>query len=140
VILLDTNILSEIVRPKPDERVRGWLDSLDATTVATTAITAAELRYGVARLPSGQRKRRLSEAVDLLLTEDLAGRIEPFDASAAAHYATLVTSREQAGRPIGIADAQIAAICHKLQATLATRNTSDFQSTGIELIDPWLSA
>jgi hypothetical protein len=117
--------------------VTRWLDSLDATTVATTAITAAELLYGVARLPAGRRKKRLGEAIRGLLEEDLDGRVEPFDATAAGHYAALVSDRETASRPIGVADAQIAAICRKLGATLATRNTGDFEDTGIELLDPW---
>lgn len=137
MILLDTNVLSELIRPKPDEGVREWLDSLDAATVATTAITAAELLYGVARLPTGRRKERLSEAIRGLIEEDFDGRVEPFDTTAAGHYAELVSDRETASRPISVADAQIAAICRKLGATLATRNTSDFKNTGFELLDPW---
>jgi len=137
VIILDTNVLSELIRPEPDERVTRWLDSLDAAAIATTAITAAELLYGVARLPAGRRKGRLSEAIHGLLEEDLDGRVEPFDATAATHYAALVSDHETAGHPISVADAQTAAICRKLHATLATRNTSDFKDTGIELLDPW---
>lgn len=137
MIVLDTNVLSEFIRREPDEGVTRWLDSLDAAAVATTAITAAELLYGVARLPAGRRKERLSEAVRGLIEEDLDCRIEPFDATAATHYADLLSDREAAGRPISVADAQIAAICRKLGATLATRNTSDFEDTGIKLLDPW---
>lgn len=137
MILLDTNVLSELIRPEPDERVTQWLDSLDAAAVATTAITAAELLYGVARLPAGRRKERLSEAIRGLIEEDLDGRVEAFDATAAGHYADLLSDRETAGHPISVTDAQIAAICRKLGATLATRNTSDFKDTGIELLDPW---
>jgi predicted nucleic acid-binding protein len=138
VIVLDTNVLSELIRPQPDERVVAWLDSLDATAIATTAITAAELLYGVERMPSGRRKDQLSQAVRGLIDDDLQGRVEAFDAAAAAHYATLVNDRDAAGRPISAADAQIAAICRKLAATLATRNTADFDGTGIELLDPWM--
>jgi toxin FitB len=137
VIVLDTNVLSEIIRREPDEGVTRWLDSLDAAAVATTAITAAELLYGVARLPGGRRKERLGEAIRGLIEGDLDGRVEPFDAPAAGHYADLVSDRETAGRPIGVADAQIAAICRKHGATLATRNISNFKETGIELLDPW---
>lgn len=137
MILLDTNVLSELIRAQPDEGVTKWLDSLDTAAVATTAITAAELLYGVARLPAGRRKEQLSEAIRGLIEEDFDGRVEPFDAAAAAHYADLLSDRETAGRPISVADAQIAAICRKLQATLATRNTSDFKDTGIDLLDPW---
>jgi hypothetical protein len=137
VILLDTNVLSELVRPQPDEKVVSWLDSLDATTVATTAITAAELLYGVARLPDGRRKQQLRDAIQGLIEEDFDGRIEPFDVTASTHYAALVSDRDTLGRPISVADAQIAAIARKLKATLATRNTGDFKDTGIDLIDPW---
>lgn len=137
MILLDTNVLSELIRGAPDEGVIRWLDLLDAGAVATTAITAAELLYGVARLPAGRRKERLGKAARGLIEEDLGGRVEPFDAMAATHYAALVSDRETAGRPIGVADAQIAAICRKLGATLATRNTNDFDGTGIDLLDPW---
>ncbi|MFI5004857.1 MAG: type II toxin-antitoxin system VapC family toxin [Solirubrobacterales bacterium] len=139
MILLDTNVLSELIRRDPDDGVLSWMDSLDAAAVATTAITAAELLYGVARLPPGRRKDQLSEAVLGLLAEDLSGRVESFDATAATHYAALVSDRERAGRPISVADAQIAAICRKLGATLATRNTEDFDATGVDLIDPWHS-
>jgi predicted nucleic acid-binding protein len=139
VILLDTNVLSELIRRDPDDRVLSWMDSLDAAALATTAITAAELLYGVARLPAGRRKGLLSQAVHGLIEDDLGGRVEPFDAISAAHYATLVSDRERAGRPISASDGQIAAICRKLSATLATRNTDDFEATGIELINPWHS-
>jgi toxin FitB len=137
VILLDTNVISELIRPKPDEGVTEWLDSLDPAAVATTAITAAELLYGIARLPAGKRKERLNEAIHGLIEDDLGGRVAPFDAAAAARYAALVSDRDKAGRPISMADAQIAAICLGLGATLATRNTSDFEDTGIGLLDPW---
>ncbi len=137
MILLDTNALSELIRQEPYEGVTEWMDSLDAAGVATTGITAAELLYGVARLPTGRRKEQLSKAIRGLIEEDFEGRVEPFDATAATHYADIVSDRETAGRPISVADAQIAAICRKLEATLATRNTSDFTNTGIELLDPW---
>ncbi len=139
MILLDTNVLSELIRREPDDGVLSWMDTLDAAVVATTAITTAELLYGVARLPAGRRKDLLREAVHGLIEDDLGGRVEPFDAGAAAHYAALVSDRERAGRPISAADAQIAAICRKLRATLATRNTDDFEAAGIALINPWHS-
>ena len=137
MILLDTNVLSELIRPEPAERVTRWLDSLDAREVATTAITAGELFHGVARLPGGRRKEQLSESIRGLLEEDLDGRVEAFDAAAARHYADLLSDREASGRPMSAADAQIAAICRSRSATLATRNTNDFDGTGIELLDPW---
>lgn len=139
MILLDTNVISELVRPEPSQEVLDWLDALDADRVATSAITVAELLYGVARLPSGRRKQRLDAAIEVLIEHDLAGRAYPFDALAARHYAELVDERERTGKPIGAADAQIAAICRTRGATLATRNTSDFEGAGVELVNPWLA-
>jgi toxin FitB len=139
VIILDTNVLSELTRQSPDQNVMSWLDALDATDVGTTSVTAAELFYGVARLPAGDRKAQLTGAVTGLIEDDLQGRVAPFDLAAARHYAIVVSDREKAGRPIAIADAQIAAICRNLRATLATRNTKDFSGTGVDLVNPWLS-
>jgi len=137
VIALDTNVISELARQLPDPGVLSWLDSLEVSDVVTTAVTAAELRYGVARLPDGHRKRELTVVIRGLLTEDFHGRVLPFDERASARYADIVTGRERIGRPVGIADAQIAAICLDSGAILATRNTADFEETGIELINPW---
>jgi len=139
VIILDTNVLSELTRQSPDQNVMSWLDALDATDVGTTSVTAAELFYGVARLPAGDRKAQLTGAVTGLIEDDLEGRVAPFDLAAASHYAVVVSDREKAGRPIAVADAQIAAICRNLRATLATRNTKDFSGTGVDLVNPWLS-
>ena len=137
MIVLDTNVISELARQVPDPRALSWLDSLEVADVATTAMTAAELRYGVARLPDGHRKRELTVVIRGILTEDFHGRVLPFDERASGPYADIVAGREQIGRPIGVADAQIAAICRGLGAILATRNTADFEETGIELINPW---
>jgi len=137
VIVVDTNVISELTRHAPAPEVVSWLDSLAADEVATTAITAAELLYCVARLPDGSRKAELSAAVHGLLSDDFQERVLPFDEPAASQYAEIVSSRERLGRAIGVADAQIAAICRATGATLATRNTSDFEVTGIELINPW---
>lgn len=137
MIILDTNIISELTRQAPEPRVVSWLDSLPAEEVSTTAVTAAELLYGVARVPAGRRKRELAAAVRGLLGDELRDRILPFDEHCASRYADIVCGRETVGRPIGVADAQIAAICRTAEATLATRNTDDFSGTGIELINPW---
>jgi predicted nucleic acid-binding protein len=137
VIILDTNVISELARQVPDPGVLSWLDSLEISELATTAVTAAELRYGVTRLPEGHRKRELTVVIRGILAEDFYGRVLPFDERASIRYADVVTGREKIGRPIGVADAQIAAICRDSGATLATRNTADFEETGIELIDPW---
>jgi len=137
VIVLDTNVISELSRQVPDPGVLSWLDSLAVSDVAATAITAAELRYGIARLPDGHRKRELTVMIRGILTEDFYGRILPFDERSSVQYADIVISRERIGRPIGVADAQVAAICRDLSAILATRTTADFVETGIELINPW---
>ena len=137
MIILDTNVVSELIRARPDPRVRAWVNSLPSTQIATTAVTAAELHYGVARLPPGQRRQQLAVAVSALLNDALRGRVVAFDERAARRYADVVTGREHAGRPIAVPDAQIAAICRELGAVLATRNVKDFEETGVELVDPW---
>jgi toxin FitB len=121
----------------PDPGVLSWLDALPVSEVATTAVTAAELRCGVARLPSGHRKRELTAAVRALLSDDFHGRVLPFDERASAEYADIVAGGERRGQPIGMADAQIAAICRNVGATLATRNTADFEGTGVAMVNPW---
>jgi toxin FitB len=140
VIVLDTNVISELTRRVPAPGVISWLDAFRAAEVATTAITVAELLYGVARMPAGRRKAELAAAVGGLLSDDFRGRVLAFDELAARRYADVVTARERLGRPIGAADAQIAAICSAAGAALATRNIGDFDSTGIELINPWTQA
>ncbi len=137
MIILDTNVLSELVKPVPEQRVVDWLDSLVPDEVMTTAVTAAELWYGVRRLPDGKRRAELAEGIDAMLFDDLGGRIEVFDAAAANRYADIVMAREKLDRPIAAADAQIAAICAKRKATLATRNVKDFEGTGVVLVNPW---
>ena len=137
MIVLDTNVISELARRAPDSGVLSWLDSLDVSEVGTTAVTAAELRYGVTRLPDGHRKRELAVVIRGILTEDFHGRVFPFDERASVRYADVVADRERNGRPIGVADAQIAAICRDLGALLAPRNPADFEETGVEFLNPW---
>jgi len=139
MIVLDTNVISELMRRRPTTRVLRWIDEQDASTLAITAVTVAELLYGVARLARGARKTALAAAVDGLVREDFAGRVLPFDVAAAAHYAELVAERERQGRPISTADGQIAAICRSAGATLATRDVHDFDVTGVGVLDPWRS-
>jgi predicted nucleic acid-binding protein len=137
LIVVDTNVISELTRQAPAPEVMSWLDSLAADEVATTAITAADLLHGVERLPGGCRKTELSAAVHGLLSDDFRGRVLAFDEESASRYAEIVTGRERVGRAIGVADAQIAAICRGIGAALATRNTGDFEETGVKLINPW---
>jgi len=137
VIVLDINVISELTRQIPEPAVISWLDALPAGEIGTTGVTAAELLYGVARMPAGRRKTELAAAVRGLLGDEFRDRVLPFDQHCASRYADIVCGRKTFGRPIGVADAQIAAICRTAEATLATRNTADFSGTGIELINPW---
>lgn len=137
MIILDTNVVSEIMRNRPDSRVFTWLEGCDPATLFTTTITEAEVLVGIARLASGQRQRNmLSEAEEVFRT-DLAGRVLAFDRSAAAAYAEIASRRERMGKRIEFADGQIAAIALVHGARLATGNVRHFQSCGIDIIDPW---
>jgi predicted nucleic acid-binding protein len=137
VIVLDTNVISEIFRPAPDPHVIAWLEDLTGD-VAVTAVTLAELLAGVRRLPDGRRRSVLAERIDAALEPYRETRaILPFDAAAAEHYAEILAARSAAGRPIHTADAQIAAICRAHGATCATRNVKDFDGTGVDVVDPW---
>jgi len=137
VIILDTNVISEIFRPSPEPPVVDWLASL-AGDVAITSVTLAELLAGVRRLPDGRRRDELTMSIDAALAPYRAGRaVLPFDDVAADRYAHVLEARENAGAPISTADAQIAAICLVHRATCATRNVKDFVHTGVELVDPW---
>lgn len=138
MIVLDTNVLSELMRDEPAAHVERWVDDQDSGELAVTAVTVAELRYGIARLPRGARRSKLAESADAFVDRGFAGRILAFDHAAADHYADLAADRDRAGRPIATPDAQIAAICRARGATLATRNTRHFETTGVSLIDPWL--
>lgn len=134
MIVIDTNVVSEMMRDNPDPNVLAWTDT--AGRLHTTAVTLAEIEYGIARLPDGRRRDQLT-ATAAGVFADFGDVIVAFDARAARRYAGIVTGREKAGRPIATADAQIAAICASRQATLATRNISDFDGTGISLTNPW---
>ena len=137
MIVLDTNVVSELMRRAPESGVVAWVDELRPSDVLITAVTVAELMYGVARLPNGRRKWEVQARVEGVLTVELRDQILPFDARAAYHYAGIVVARERTGRPIGMADAQIAAICRTWNAGLASRHVDDFAETGIEVVNPW---
>ncbi|GAA1573605.1 type II toxin-antitoxin system VapC family toxin [Kribbella hippodromi] len=136
MIVFDTNVASELMKAAPDPAVTSWYATHSSMGLYTTAITVAEIRYGIARLPSGRRRTVLSEAAAEIFAE-FADSILPFDAAAAEVYPEVVIGRERAGLPIDEADAQIAAICRLADAALATRNTKDFVGTGLELVNPW---
>jgi hypothetical protein len=136
VIILDTNVLSETLRPRPSSRVLEWMRSESASPLFTTGITESELLYGIAPLAEGRRRPSLEAVVDLIFAEDLAGRVLPFDSPAAREFADITASRRRAGRPITQADASIAAIARSCGAALATRNVGGFADCRLELIDP----
>lgn len=136
MIVVDTNVVSELMRPSPARAVTTWLLAHDGRELFTTSITLAEIRYGIERLPAGQRQRQLRETAQKVFTA-FADQVLPFDRLAAVQYGSLVADRESAGSPIDGFDAQIASICRSRDAALATRNTTDFKGTGIDLIDPW---
>jgi predicted nucleic acid-binding protein len=140
MIILDTNVISELLRPAPEPRVEHWLSAQDGLSIYLTSISEAELRYGLAIMEVGKRRAALVDAVDRILREDLAGRILPFDSDAAQSYATIAAARRAAGRPIAHADCQIASIAHARGVTVATRNTPDFDGCQIDLINPWTAA
>lgn len=136
MIVLDTNVVSELMRPSPTPLVREWVSAQAPGELCTTAVTVAEIRYGLERLADGRRKQNLlAAATDLFAA--FSDYVHPFDADAAIWYATIVAHRDRVGLPIDGFDAQIAAICRTRGTALATRNARDFQQTGIDLIDPW---
>jgi predicted nucleic acid-binding protein len=136
VIVIDTNVASELMRPSPSPEVAAWVRARRATELYTTSITVAEIRYGIERLPDGRRKDLLrTTALDVFTA--FAEQILPFDAAAAAEYAGIVSHRERVGAPIEGFDAQIASICRTHHASLATRNARDFADTEIDVINPW---
>lgn len=137
MIVLDTNVVSELMRPSPSPVVEAWMAAHDAADLFFTAVGEAELRYGVAVMAAGRRRSRVESAVEALLREDFAGRVLPFDSSAARAYAVIAVDRRAAARPLAHADGQIAAIARCRGMAVATRNTRDFQDTGVDLIDPW---
>ena len=137
MIVLDTNVISDALRPLPSAKVLAWLRSEPIASVFTTAITEAELLYGVALLPDGGRRRALAAAIMQILATQFSGRILPFDSAAAREFADIAASRRLAGRPIAEADARIAAIARSRGASLATRNVRDFEGCGLTVIDPW---
>ncbi len=137
MIVVDTNVLSDALRPRPSERVRLWMSAQPADSLFTTAICKAEILYGVALLPAGRRCMALEKAVSDVFSEDFEGRVLGFDGAAARACAEIAATRKRLGRPIAYFDAQIAAIARIAGATVATRNEQDFADCGIEIVNPW---
>jgi hypothetical protein len=139
VLILDTNVISEILRPEPNERVVTWFESQPRHQIFTTAVTQAEILYGIAILPKGSRRQKLLQVAHLIFEEDLEGHVLPFNCDAADEYADIGAARKSSGSPISQLDAMIAAIARLHGSKLATRNVSDFDDCGIDLINPWES-
>lgn len=137
MILLDTNILSELLRKTPEPQVEAWVAAQDGAGIYLSAVTEAELRLVVAVLPAGRRRTKLAEMMNGILQEDFRGCILPFDSPAAAVYAAIAVDRKAAGRPISQFDCQIAAIARLHGAAVATRNVRDTEGCGVDVIDPW---
>jgi predicted nucleic acid-binding protein len=137
VIILDTNVLSALMRTAPEAAIVDWLDRQPAESIWITAITLFETRLGLALLPRGRRRQALEAAFAQLLEEDLANRVLDFDSAAATEAASLAAARQKAGRPVDMRDTQIAGIALARRATLATRNVRHFQDLNVPVIDPW---
>jgi predicted nucleic acid-binding protein len=137
VIVLDTNVLSELMRPAPAGSVVRWIAALPVTSIYTTSITQAEILHGIMLLPAGRRRDALEAAAKALFDADFGGRVLPFGSDAAHAYARIAAKRRQSGRPISQFDAQIAAIAHSAGAAIATRNVADYDATGVGIINPW---
>jgi len=137
MILLDTNVLSALMRGTPDPVVVQWLDNQPTESIWTTSVTVFEIRTGIELLVPSRRRRRLDDMFTQLLAEDLDGRVQSFDLTAALAAGTIAASRQRRGRSVEIRDVQIAGIAASRHATVATRNTPHFDGAGIELVNPW---
>jgi hypothetical protein len=137
MILIDTNVVSELMRHVPAPAVLAWFAGQDASSLYLSAVGEAELRRGAAILPVGKRRDRLIAEIDAMITEDFAARVLPFDSAAAVAFAAIYLDRRTAGRPISFPDCQIAATARAHGAAMATRNVADFADCGVKVIDPW---
>ena len=137
MIVLDTNVLSELITARPDPEVVSWLETQAMDALFTTAISQGEMLYGACILPAGRHRDTLLHEVEAIFSADMAGRVLPYDSDAAGIHATLAAMRRAWGRPISQPDAMIAGIVASRGAVLATRNVRDFEGCGIDVVDPW---
>jgi toxin FitB len=137
MIVLDTNVLSALMRREPEAVAVAWLDTLPAESVWTTSVTIFEISLGLELLGAGRRRRALEDAFARMLAEDFEDRILPFDDGAARFAGHIAAGQRRTGRTVEIRDVQIAGICAARKATLATRNTRHFDGLGLTLVDPW---
>jgi predicted nucleic acid-binding protein len=137
MIILDTNVLSALMRVMPDEAVLSWLDRQPESSIWTTTITLMELRYGVQSMPPGRRQEQMDRELEAVLLEEIEGRYALFDIPAAEQAAELMAQRRLKGRPVDHRDTMIAGIALATRATVATRNTSDFEDLSVPVVNPW---
>ena len=140
MIVLDTNVISELMRPEPHPGVFAWVAAQPRALLYTTYINQAEVVYGIAALPEGRRRTTLAQAAQAIFTEDFSGRILPFGAGAASRYPEIVMARRRAGNPIEGFDGLIAATALAAGASVATRDISGFEGCGLTLINPWTAS
>ena len=140
MIILDTNVLSALMRQTPEAAVVAWLDRQPAESVWITSVTLFEARLGLALLPKGRRRQALEAAFARLLKDDLEDRVLDFDSAAATEAASLAAERQKSGRPVDMRDTQIAGIALARRATLGTRNVRHFQDLKVPVVDPWQTA
>ena len=137
MVVLDTNVVSELMLAAPSPEVLAWMDGLRRGELFVTAVTEAEIRTGIAFLPKDARRRGLADAAERTLAVLFEGQVLPFDSGAARAYADIAADRRAAGHPISQSDCQIAAIAFSRGMAVATRDARDFSGTGVEVIDPW---
>jgi predicted nucleic acid-binding protein len=139
VIVLDTNVISELMRAKPHPAVLSWVAAQPRATLYTTSVNQTEILYGIAMLPAGRRRTALAAAAEAMFAEDLVDRVLPYDSAAAARYSEIVVARSRVGNPIEAFDALIAATALSVGAGVATRDIGGFDGCGLTIIDPWAS-
>ena len=140
MFILDTNVVSELMRPVPDPAIASWVAERATSSLFLTAVTEAELRFGLAVMPPGKRREGLATGLERMLKTGFANRVLPFDSGAARAYAGIAAARRRGGRPISQADCQIAAIARVRGMAVATRNVRDFEQMEIEIFNPWEGA
>ncbi|MCY4408945.1 MAG: type II toxin-antitoxin system VapC family toxin [Caldilineaceae bacterium] len=137
MFILDTNVISEVMRDSPHQKVLAWIDDQFTSSLFVTAITEAEIRTGIALLPAGKRRRGLTAAAERTFEMLFSERVLAFDSEAARAYAEIASGRRVVGRPISQADCQIAAIAKSQGASIVTRDVDDFEGCGVEVLNPW---
>jgi predicted nucleic acid-binding protein len=137
MIILDTNVISEVLRPVPEPSVLDWLANQPRASLFTTTVTRGEILYGIRLLSDGKRRRGLWDAAKKIFDDDFADQVLSFDSDAADMYAEIAASRRAAGKPISQFDAMIVSMARSRGASLATRNVKDFEGCGVDVINPW---